>query len=211
MAFNFSTLEPKIHKILSAPGTDLATISAKLVRRQLLELDSSLSAEFLKNNKEDVDLVISRVFEKVSAQGVGGSLEETEVPKLKRKQGSAETEDGGAVEVEGKNEDEGEMPQPKKPKKAGKKELSDAELARKLSSEINSRSRRTATKARGSSNGTPRKGPRAKKSAATINSDGSSNDDDDDGTTKRVKSKKKSSGGGSGSAKGGFAKEYALR
>ncbi|KAJ3514796.1 hypothetical protein NLJ89_g2165 [Agrocybe chaxingu] len=90
-------------------------------------------------------------------------------------------------------------PPPKKPKKASKngRELTDAELARKLSSELNnSRSTRTGSKARGGT-GT-KKGGRSKKSAATVDSE----DDSDDGSKK----KKKSSSG----AKGGFAKEFAL-
>jgi len=64
MTFDFSTLEPQIHQILSAPGTDLATISAKRVRRQLLEVDPALTADFLKENKEGVDFVISKVLKR---------------------------------------------------------------------------------------------------------------------------------------------------
>jgi upstream activation factor subunit UAF30 len=76
---------------------------------------------------------------------------------------------------------------------------SDAELARKLSSEINSRSTRTGGKSRGGA-GAGKKGPRAKKSAISVDSG-----DESDGIRKR----KKSSSGGT--AKGGFAKEFALR
>lgn len=54
MAFDFDVLEPQIQRILSAPGTDLTTISAKRVRRQLLDLDPSLMVEFLKENRECV-------------------------------------------------------------------------------------------------------------------------------------------------------------
>jgi len=209
MTFDFSTLEPQIHQILSAPGTDLATISAKRVRRQLLEVDPALTADFLKENKEGVDFVISKVFEKVSKGINVGSSEEMEGPETvtqegeeskKRKQ-DYDSRNGGEEEDE---EDEDGTPSLKRAKKARKKELSDAELARKLSNEINGRSRRATNKGRSSSNGTPKKGGRTRKSAATVDSDESS---DEDGGKKP--SKRKS--GRTGAAKGGFAKEYALR
>ena len=213
MTFEFNTLEPHIHQILSAPGTDLATISAKRVRRQLLEADPSLTPEFLKENKEDVDSVIGRVFEKVSkGVNVGGS-EEAEDPETeplekeesrKRRQGY-DSENGGEEEDEDEDEDEDGMPTPKKAKKVRKKELSDAELARKLSNEINGRSRRTTNKGRSSSNGTSKRAARARKSAATVDSDGESSDEDGGKKPNKRKS------GRTGAAKGGFAKEYALR
>jgi len=83
-------------------------------------------------------------------------------------------------------------------KRKNGRELSDAELARKLSSEINGRSTRTGRKSRGGS-ATGKKGSRAKKSAATV----VDSDDDSD----EIGKSKKSSGG---TAKGGFAKEFAL-
>lgn len=204
MSFDFSTLEPQIYQILSAPGTDLTTISAKRVRRQLLELDSTLTADFLKDNKDDVDTIIASVFEKVSApNGVGGSQDVEESVSRKRKQEEGETEDGGEDD---EDDDEETTPPPKKAKKAVKKELSDAELARKLSSEINSRSRRSSGRGRVVLNGNAKKGTRAKKSAEIIYSD---DDDDRADETRKPKPKRKSTAGGA--AKGGFAKEYALR
>ncbi|KAF9012491.1 SWIB/MDM2 domain-containing protein [Cyathus striatus] len=192
MTFDFATLEPKIHQILSAPGTDLTTISAKRVRRQLLELDPSLTPEFLKENKDNVDAIIGTVFEKVSAaQGDDGSegTPEDSSSSRKRKQ----------EEADGELDDVEDSPPPKKIKKAkknGGQEQADEELARKLSSEINSRSTRAGGKGRGGA-----KSGRARKSAATVDSD------DSDGEGGSSKAKKRSSGG---SAKGGFAKEYTL-
>jgi len=162
-----------------------------------------LTAEFLKENKEDVDAVIGSVFVKVSStQGIGSGQEletATEAPgraeSRKRKQEDDDSEHG---EEEEEVDDEEGTPPPKKSKKGRKKELSDAQLARKLSNEINGRSTRTANKGRSSSNGTPKKGGRARKSAITVDSD----DGGDDDGMKRP--------GKSGSAKGGFAKEYAL-
>ncbi|ESK93649.1 swib mdm2 domain protein [Moniliophthora roreri MCA 2997] len=190
MSFDFSKLEPPVHQILSAPGTDLGTISAKRVRRELLSLDSSLTPEFLKENKDQVDEVITRVFGQVSAQ---------------KEQEGDDVEDRSAYDEEGdagEEMDEEEVASPIKPRKA-KKEISDAELARKLSSEINGRSRRSTGK-RGSANGTPKRG-QSRKSAATVGSD-----DDGSGEEggKKTKSKRRAASGGT--AKGGFAKEYFL-
>ena len=210
MAFDFASLEPHIHQILSAPGTDLSTISAKRVRRQLLELDPSLTADFLKDNKDDVDAVISSVFEKVS----GGQGEDTasdgvepvaEKDSKSRKRKQDVDED--AADDEDGNVTEGSSPPAKKSKKASKngRELSDAELARKLSSEINSHSTRTGAKGRGST-ASGKKSSRAKKSAATVDSE----EDSDVGSTKRTRRKKSTTTTSTG-AKGGFAKEFALR
>jgi upstream activation factor subunit UAF30 len=162
----------------------------------LLELDPSLTADFVRENKDEVDAVIATVFEKVSgAQGTADDQGAAEEESRKRKDQESDFPGEGAEEAA---EEEGSPP-PKK-KKVGKNErgLSDAELARKLSSEINGRSTRTGGKGRGGSSA-GKKGTRAKKSAATVDSD-----DDSDGIGKR----KKSSGG---TAKGGFAKEFALR
>jgi upstream activation factor subunit UAF30 len=196
MSFDFKSLEPRIYEIFSAPGTDLSTISAKRVRRQLIELDPTLTVEFFKENREEVDAVIASVFENVS--GVQGTEDNSRTDESYKQEGQTSDfpEDGADAAEE-------DSPPPKKMRKVGKngRGLSDAELARKLSSEINGRSTRTGGKSRGGSAAAGRKGPRAKKSATTVDSD----DDGSDGIGKR----KKSSSGGT--AKGGFAKEFALR
>src|SRR5258708_2073060 len=130
MSFDISALEPQIRAILSAPGTDLATISAKSVRRKLLEVEPSLTAEFLEEHKEEVGVVIGRVFEVVSAEA--GGVEAPPEPRRERANGTVKEE----VE-EYREEEEAPSRPSKKPKKAGKKELSDAELARQLSNQIN--------------------------------------------------------------------------
>ena len=196
MSFDFSSLEPRIYEILSAPGTDLSTISAKRVRRRLIELDPTLTVEFFKENRDEVDAVIGSVFENVS--GVQGTEDNSRTDEsYKRERQASDFPEEGA-EAAG-DED---SPPPKKMRKVGKngRGLSDAELARKLSSEINSRSTRTGGKTRGGAGAAGKKGPRAKKSAITVDSG-----DESDGIRKR----KKSSSGGT--AKGGFAKEFALR
>jgi upstream activation factor subunit UAF30 len=196
MSFDISALEPQIRDILSAPGIDLATISAKSVRRKLLEVEPSLTAEFLKEHKEDVDAVIGRVFEAVSAEA--GGVDAPQETGRERANGTVKEE----VEVYGVEEEEAPSRPPKKPKKAGKKELSDAELARQLSNQINGRARRSGT-----ANGSSTKKKRAHKSADFVDSD---SDGDDDGSTKR-KRKSGAQKSGGGGAKGGFAKEYWLR
>jgi upstream activation factor subunit UAF30 len=60
-------LEPRIYSILSAPGTDLGTISAKRVRRLLLTQED-VPLELIKDNKEAIDKLISNVFARVSEE-----------------------------------------------------------------------------------------------------------------------------------------------
>jgi len=107
-----------------------------------------------------------------------------------------DAQDGDGDENEIRDEDEVEEQPRKAPKRQrgdSKKsvEETDAALARKLSSEINSRARRGASLTAGAS--TPRKAKRkAKKSAEVVDSED------------EIKPKKRAA------AKGGFAKEYIL-
>ncbi|KAI0918981.1 hypothetical protein AcW1_003518 [Taiwanofungus camphoratus] len=198
-------LEPKIRKILTAPGTDLSTISAKRVRRQLLEQDASLPPELIKEKKEDIDLLIENVYEQVSAEignvGEGDSDEvDTNEVRVKRKRDDDKKVDGND------EEDEGSMaPKVKKARKSDV-ELTDAELARQLSNEINGRSRssrtsttKTTKTTRGKGNGSKRGGKRGAKSAAVVDSDG----DGEAEAGQDGEGKKKKRGGG-------FQKEYIL-
>jgi len=206
MAFEFDSLEPLIEQILTAPGTDLATISAKRVRKQLQLIDPSLTTEYLKQHREAVDVVIARVFEKV--QGTSGSQDsEVEEPLAPGSRKRRQTPDEGySVPKEEDDTDVEDTPPPaKKAKKAVKRELTDAELARQLSSEINGRTRRSNGKPKAAvSNGTPKKRKSKAKSAALVDTD----DDSDSHEGKRPSKKKKSGDGGT--ARGGFAKPYIL-
>ncbi|KAL1668959.1 hypothetical protein GGF50DRAFT_123527 [Schizophyllum commune] len=207
--FDFDSLEPHIRTILSAPGVDLKTVSAKRVRKELIGREPELTADFIKENKAEIDAVIGRVFEQVNPPDQESEAEEepdeepevkpAEKPSRKRKLSGDDEDEGTEGQTGDDDEEEDEQeekPKPKKKKKASSSIMSDAELARKLSGEINGRARRT--KARNTS---PRK--QKKKSAATVDSD------DEDGEEGGKKKKKKASGGGGG-AKGGFAKEFAL-
>ncbi|KAJ3575061.1 hypothetical protein NP233_g1347 [Leucocoprinus birnbaumii] len=182
MSLDVSALEPTIRAILSAPGVDLATISAKRVRKQLMGADPALTPEIVKEHKDEIDSLISQVFEEISGTQQD-SDDEDDTQSNKRKKGDEE---------EGDEDVEQERKPPKKKKAKGGQEESDAKLARKLSNEINGRATRGAGKSR--SNGSTKKGGRSKKSASTIDSD-----DEGDGEGK----KKKRAGGG-------FGKEYNL-
>lgn len=206
MSLDLEALEGPVTRILTAPGTDLTTISAKRVRKALLGDPQyaylGLTSEVLKTRRADVDQVISRVFEHVNqAASSGGS---------KRKREEGDEADGGEEVGEGEgqpptepSEDAGEVEdvasKPSK-KKKGKKsvEESDAALARKLSTEINSRSRRGASLTAAASS--PRKTKRKTKKSAEVVDSGAEEDE-----VGEAKPKKR------GAAKGGFAKEYTLR
>jgi hypothetical protein len=171
-------LEPLIRKILTAPGVDMTSVTAKDVRKQLVKMDSSISEEYLKEHKDEVKELITNIFH---------SIQEAASSK-KRERDSDE---------DGDNSEEEEAPKPSQKKKTKTKasksaEDDDAEIARKLSKEINGnggRSTRQAAPPKKSA-GTKRS---KKKSAETINSG-----DEEDAPKKRA-------------ARGGFAKEYALR
>jgi len=195
MVFDFGSLEPRIYQILSAPATDLTTISAKRVRR-LLELETPLPPHFLKENKAAVDEVIAIVFERVSGQvNADADRASTKTDRTSPKEEDEVLQEDYTMDDGGRG---GGSPPRKKSKKGSKQEQADAELARKLSSEINGRSTRTSGKGRGA---IAKRGPR-RKSAATVDSD---DDSHDEGGKKTKKRSANSSG-----AKGGFAKEFTL-
>ncbi|KAI6125503.1 SWIB/MDM2 domain-containing protein [Pisolithus croceorrhizus] len=190
MAFDLNALKEPITRILSAPGVDLTTISARSVRKELATDPSlGLTSEELKARRPEVDKLIAEIYATVSRAPTNGTGES------KRKRDDQEGEEGSAVADAQAEESEAggdteEEPKPvvKKAKKAV--ERSDAELARKLSSEINGRSRRTSV--------SPRKTKRkTMKSSETV--DSGDDGDDEEGKKKR-----------SGGAKGGFAKQYTL-
>ncbi|KAI9460000.1 SWIB-domain-containing protein [Boletus coccyginus] len=196
MKLDLEALEGPITRILTAPGTDLSTISAKRVRKALLEdpqyAHLRLTSEVLQIRREDVNQTIARIFELVSraASTEGGEGEEQPPTEPSEDAGEGEDDDDNAATTKS-------SPRKKRGMKKKSVEESDAVLARKLSAEINGRSRRGAassTAARASSS--PRKAKqKPKKSAETVDSDG------EDGEPKPKKRN---------AAKGGFAKEYTL-
>lgn len=191
MSLDIEPLESKIRAILSAPGVDLNTISAKRVRKRLMEDDSTLTMEVVKDNKEEIDDLIGRVYAEVNEAEHGSEEEETKSNKRRSRDDEHE--------VDGDEDEEGKAAPKKKKAKKGQ-EKSDEKLARKLSNEINGRATRAG---KGRSNGTSKKG-RSKKSAKSA----TTVDSDDQGEDEEGGKKKKKRGGG---GKGGFGKEYGLR
>lgn len=196
-------LEPSIRDILQAtPIEDLGTITAKDVRARLVS-DGVAGESWLKENKKEVNALIGRVFEAVSAPLVSPDS----VPQ--------EDDAGGAeyqvedVEYANDVDASSASPPPQRKTKKSKRELTDEEYARQLSSELNGRARSSragkATSGRGSKKAANKPSKKNKKSAAVVeDSDASDVYSDSD-----TKPKKKRSGGGG--AKGGFGKEYILR
>ena len=197
-------LEPRIHAILSAPGTDLSTISAKRVRRLLLGQED-VPQELIKDNKEALDELISNIFARVSEEkgfqqneegdaegGRTASAEPPAPPKKRRRTSIADHDDRPSA------------------KAAKASTAGDEALARKLSEQINTRERSSRSaasgaspmrasrgrgrgKARGRGRGNKANGAR---SADTINDSGNEGSE--------VEESKKKKGGG-------LSKEYILR
>jgi len=205
MLVDVVSLEPAVHGILTAPGVDLSTISAKRVRKQLAAQNPDLTDDWIRDNKAALDALIAKVFTQLQPLA---PEEQSEAGSSELHRSPQETEDmeddDGAQEEEDDDleEEEEEKKRPaKKPKK--NKPLTDEEYAKQLSSEINGRTRssRSGTSAPKRSRGVKTKGSRRNISAATVDSD----DDGDGGVGKK---RKKPSGGGG--ARGGFSKEYVL-
>ncbi|KAH9856032.1 SWIB/MDM2 domain-containing protein [Lenzites betulinus] len=188
MSFDAQAIEPKIRSILTAPGTDLSTISAKRVRKVLLELDSSLTPELVRAQKDEIDKVISKVYEEVSAEQADASGDDGSDGHKRKHTDDASSEAEAAAP-------------PKKARKTKKKpqEVADEELARQLSNEINGRARTSRAAASGKTKAKANGAKRAKKgpkSSATVASDGEAGSDGDEDKPKR--------------RGGGFKKEYVL-
>jgi upstream activation factor subunit UAF30 len=175
MAFNPKQYEHQIRAILQAPDVDLQTISAKRVRKQLLEDNPELSEELIKEHKDEIDVFIGKVYEEISA-ALGINDEAEEPDKRKRE------------------DDESQLP-PSQKKLKQDSGLSDADLARKLSQELNGLDR--GTRASSSAKPKAKRGRKSAKSAATVDSDG------EGGSVGDASEKPK--------RKGGFTKEYTLR
>lgn len=227
-------LAQTIHQILSAPDTDLSTVSAKRVRKQLVELHPDVTLDFVKLNKDAIDTLIGNIFESLNTPDTGTSFraESSHVSvkgngngngKRKRedndRRGETKVRNGGAdIQGEdeltpGEEEDEPDSYSPatavaKKVKKTSSRALTDEEYARQLSSEINQRPSRGGRKANGPQKKGASRTPKRKKSRAQI--EDSEEDGEAEGSSRNKQSRKKTSSTG-GDAKGGFAKEYSLR
>lgn len=191
MAMNISELEPHIKRILTAPDVDLSSVTARHVRKQLLEEIPSLTPEFLKTNKAEVNTLIAQVFGDVRDEE--GEDEKTVEMEDENDRQSRASSTRKRKQESGDEADEGADEKPAKKSKKSKngQEDTDARLARQLSSEINARvSRRVTTTKK---NGVAKK--RTKKSSATVESD-------DEMAGEKPKKKR---------GRGGLTKEYYLR
>lgn len=159
MGLDINKYTEQIRDILQAPGVDLSTISAKRVRKQLLEQNGDLSPEFVKEHKEEIDTLIGVVYEQVSGEGGAEDDEDS-----KRKYENGEDSADGA-------------PSTKKSKKSSQK--TDEELARQLSKELNGRERNARTAAPKSGKAATKRGKKGAKSSATVDSDGEGSVDPD--------------------------------
>ncbi|GJJ08475.1 hypothetical protein Clacol_002693 [Clathrus columnatus] len=209
---SFNGLESTIHMILTAPDTDLSTISAKRVRKLIPELRPDITPDFVKSNKEKINELIGKIYESLIAADndtPGDSNSEHGTPLLtvttsKRKREHASEED------EKKDLDYDSKSFTKSRKTNNRSGLTDEEYARQLSSELNQRPSRT-----GRNNGSVEKGPsssKAKKSRSEIvdSDDGNDKEDISTNSKKRKASKPRKKSSSSGEAKGGFAKEFTL-
>ena len=217
IVMDIQQLEPYIRQILTAPGTDLSTISAKRVRKQLTEQHPSISEDFVRANKPQIDALIKSIFETVSEEIQSRqafqqpTYDEPEPPKPVKRKHEDEDEDERDVDEDDDDYERAETTPPKsKPSKHKvSRTMTDEELARQLSTELNGRASRGATRSSNSkTNGKPKQSKSPKKSmksAARVED----SDDDSGENFNGKRSKGKSKGGGG--AKGGFGKEFILR
>lgn len=197
-------LEPRIHAILSAPGTDLSTISAKRVRRLLLEQED-IPQELIKDNKSAIDGLISNIFARVSEEK--GFQQDEEGDAEGDRKASAEPPAAPKKRSRASIADHDGRPSAKAAKVST---AGDEALARKISEQLNGRERSSRSSASGAS---PVRGSRGRgrgkargrgrgskangaKSADTIDDSGNEGSEGDE-------SKKKKGGG--------LSKEYILR
>ena len=98
MGFDAAKYEHHIRAILQAPGVDLSTISAKRVRKQLVELNDDLTAELVKEHKDELDQIIGLVYEQVSS-GTDAGADYADYAD----EGSAQAAGGGAATYQARN------------------------------------------------------------------------------------------------------------
>lgn len=180
-----SQYEDEIRAILQAPDVDLATVSAKRVRKQLVQRNPELTAELVKEHKTEIDAIISNVYEQVSAAVSGEGVEGGSHSAGQNGKRKYEDEDESDVHVSPSSSK-------KKAKKVKNETSNDEEIARQLQNEINGRDR--PSRAAAPKPAKPKRS-RKTKSAEVIDSDA---EEGSDGKPKRR-------GGG------GFSKEYTLR
>jgi len=163
-----ASLTPSITRILTAPGVDLNSISAKAVRRQLLAADHDLDEEWVREHKREIDAVIAQVFQNINS-------------------GTATSN-----EPQPKSESPGPPALALPPAQASKAPKAEPSKPKKLSAELNTRPTRSASTGASSSGGKRKRADTKtkKKSKARIDSE-----DDNAAENGEKKPKKKARGG----------------
>ncbi|KAB5589506.1 hypothetical protein CTheo_7057 [Ceratobasidium theobromae] len=185
---DIQSLEPEIYSILTAPGIDLNTVSAKRVRAQLKQNNPELTDDWVRENKEAIDNLTALVFDRVR---------DLDAPKESPAPSSSPA-----------------PPAPGKRKRTVEEEA-DAEYARRLASQLNGHNTRAGSAGAASRKKGPSKKKQKKSSEEIQDSDG---DDDRGVSarpkkqSKPKKSKKAADDGEEGGTKkrGGYQKEYSL-
>jgi len=187
-------LTPVIKGILTAPDVDLRTISAKRVRKQILQQDPSLSETWIRDNKDDIDKLIASIFGEVAAAQAEAVSTAEAAATTNGKRKHEEIEDGPFSSPEKPistpRQAPAPSPTPSKPPPKKTEKNADEDYARQLAAELNSH--RTRSSGADTSKRPTKKAKSKKKSAAQVGSD----EDGDEPPKKK--------------AKGGFQKEYIL-
>jgi upstream activation factor subunit UAF30 len=215
-------LTPVIRGILTAPDVDLRTISAKRVRKQIVQQDPSLSDSWIRDNKEQIDKLIGGIFEEVaSASAQAASTSEGEYLVLRSMPWCAELTCDTATNGKRKHEELEDGPEPSSasgnlvsvsrptpPSSAPATTVSTASKPSVIS--------KPPAKKEGSKDEEV-----ARQLAAELNTPRTRSSGSDKRSTKKVKPKKKSAARVGGveegdeppkkRARGGFQKEYTLR
>lgn len=202
------------------------------MRKSLLAGDAALDPDWVRTNKQGIDELIAQIFNNVS------SAQQADARAQQNKRKRDDSEDNAAASGSNALPQRPSMSRPESGSTAAtvtktqnsraitpqtKQEIDDAEYAKRVSEELNSRSRSTRG---GSANAAPTTQPNKKRKAGKskikspskiIDSDASASDgseDDDDSKSSRKKPAKKRGAstrtGEEGGAKGGFQKEFAL-
>jgi len=194
-----ASLEQDIYAILVAPDVDLGRISAKRVRKQLID-QGRVASDFVKDNKQDIDALIADVFQRVSAErnftpDEADDDDDDGVSADWRGSGSGGT--GGEKRRRDASDDP--VPAPVKKRRArGRAPTDDDEaFAKKLQEELNPKRTSRSGGTGKAANGSGGKRGRKAKSAEVV--------DGEDGEEAGIDTPKKKRKGG-----GGFQKPYLL-
>lgn len=202
-----ATIEPSIRQILGAPDIEQANVTAKSVRKRLIE--SGTDQDLIRDNKEEITALIVEIFTEMfpnaAAQAPATVAQEPPKTPLKRKREDILKEEDSVVppssppikivdQIKGKSRSKyGDLDDDEKAAKKLDQALNGERSLRGGSKRGDSKKKRSTESNRG----------KRVKSKATID-----DESDDDGSQAAPKRRKANEGGGTG---GGFQKELMLR